>query len=74
MFAIAFLFQKNVRDKLTPIVVDYSFDIYDTRPRNRRDVTPILNQRIPTTVKAEVSSVQIILSWFLHTCHLHRKY
>lgn len=44
---------KNVRDKLTPIVVDFSFDIHERTRRNKREVTPILNMRIPTMVQAE---------------------
>ncbi|XP_052258576.1 integrin alpha-8-like isoform X2 [Dreissena polymorpha] len=46
---------KNIRDKLTPIVVDYSFDVIKKVSRSRREVQPILNQRIPTTVRAEAS-------------------
>ncbi|XP_053374403.1 integrin alpha-8-like isoform X2 [Mercenaria mercenaria] len=43
---------KNVRDKLTPIVADFSFDIHERTSRSRREVKPILNMRIPTTVQA----------------------
>ncbi|KAL4222463.1 hypothetical protein ACF0H5_018503 [Mactra antiquata] len=46
---------KNVRDKLTPIVVEYGFNIHERTPRNKRDVAPILNQRIPTVVAAEAN-------------------
>jgi len=34
--------------------VDYSFEIVENRNRNKRDIRPILNQRIPTMVKSEV--------------------
>ncbi|XP_052821061.1 integrin alpha-8-like isoform X1 [Mya arenaria] len=47
---------KNIRDKLTPIVTDFSFDIVDKAVRRSpREVRPILNQRSPTTIHAEAN-------------------
>ncbi|XP_060592607.1 integrin alpha-V-like isoform X3 [Ruditapes philippinarum] len=46
---------KNVRDKLTPIVAKFSFDIIERKSRQRREVQPILNMRIPTTVTASAN-------------------
>ena len=53
--SIPFVFQNNVRDKLTPIVVDFTFELVE-KTRNKRDVTPVLNQRTPTTASAEVNT------------------
>ncbi|KAL3831471.1 hypothetical protein ACJMK2_023216 [Sinanodonta woodiana] len=44
--------QDNIRDKLTPITVDFTYDLHEKKSRRRRRVSPILNQRIPTTVRA----------------------
>ena len=48
-------FQNDVRDKITPIVIDFKFDLVERRSnRRRREVLPILNQRSRTSVSAEV--------------------
>ena len=49
-----------MRDKLTPIVMEYSYELQE-KTRNRRDVTPILNQRIPTIARGEVCWLKYIL-------------
>ena len=57
-------FQNNVRDKLTPIVVDFTFELVE-KTRNKRDVTPVLNQRTPTTASAEVNTsiAELLVGW-----------
>ena len=48
-------FQNGVRDKITPIVIDFKFDLVErSSNRRRREVLPILNQRSRTSVSAEV--------------------
>ncbi|XP_064614491.1 integrin alpha-8-like [Liolophura sinensis] len=44
----------DIRDKLTPVAVDFEFKLHKLRNRRRRrDVAPILNQYIPTSVRTQ---------------------
>ncbi|XP_076465711.1 integrin alpha-8-like isoform X2 [Babylonia areolata] len=49
------IIQTDLLDKLTPIAVDFKFKLHeeDGSSRQRREVTPVLDQYIPTSVRTE---------------------
>lgn len=61
MCTTSYAYVKNeLLDKLTPIAVDFKFKLHEKAPgsRDKRELEPVLDQYIPTSVRTEIAIVK----------------